>query len=369
VSEQQHTAELPPAKGDSDTRGRTPADVAAPPGSLLEVRDLAKHFETRGGWRGPRSTVRAVDGVSLWVRRRETLGLVGESGSGKTTTGRTLLRLIEPTSGHAWFDGEDIFAMDARALRALRRRAQIVFQDPYGSLNPRMSAGAALREVLRVHHLGGADPDRRVRDLLELVGVPAAAARRFPHQFSGGQRQRIAIARALAVEPELIVCDEPVSALDVSVQAQILNLLQDLQDRLGIAYLFIAHDLSVVEQVSARVAVMYLGRIVEMAEATSLYAEPRHPYTRALLSAVPVPDPGIRRERIILQGDIPSPAHPPAGCPFHPRCPHPLKDLDCTRIRPPLAEKAAGHFAACIKEPAYLPPPEGGSAEAPSRRT
>jgi oligopeptide/dipeptide ABC transporter ATP-binding protein len=347
---------LPPAKGDSDVRGRTPDEVEPPPDVLLVVKALEKHFPIRRGlFARAAGAVRAVDGVSFWVRKGETLGLVGESGSGKTTAGRSILRLIEPSAGTARFDGVDIFSLGDEGLRRLRRRAQIVFQDPYGSLNPRMTVGDTIREVLRVHDLArGRAADDRVRELLRLVGLPPEHAARYPHEFSGGQRQRIGIARALSVEPDFIVCDEPVSALDVSVQAQVLNLLADLQQRLGLAYLFIAHDLSVVEHVSDRIAVMYLGRIVELADAPRLIAAPMHPYTRALLSAVPTPEPVARRERIVLRGDIPSPASPPSGCPFHPRCPHPLKDADCARIVPPLAEKGPLHFAACIKEPAYL---------------
>lgn len=320
---------------------------------LLEVRDLKKHFPiTRGFLNKQVGAVKAVDGVSFWLRRGETLGLVGESGSGKSTAGRTILRLIEPTSGEARFDGKDIFAMDHDELRRMRRNAQIVFQDPYGSLNPRMTVGDMLREVLRVHRLAEGDgARRRALGLLDIVGLPATAASRYPHEFSGGQRQRLGIARALSVEPEFIVCDEPVSALDVSVQAQVLNLLQDLQKQLGLAYLFIAHDLSVVEHVSNRIAVMYLGRIVEIGETSQIINAPRHPYTRALLSAVPEPTVTDRKPRIVLTGDIPNPAAPPSGCVFHPRCQHPLKDQDCTRIVPPLAEKAPGQFAACIKEP------------------
>jgi oligopeptide/dipeptide ABC transporter ATP-binding protein len=347
--------ELPPAKGDSDISGRTPDDVAVPPGTLLEVRGLRKYFPVRRGLLGRHvGDVRAVDGVSFWLEKGRTLGLVGESGSGKTTTGRTLLRLIEPTAGEAKFDGRDIFALDRAELRRMRRRAQIVFQDPYGSLNPRMTVGDMLREVLAVHGLAkGAAAERRVRELLDVVGLLPSHAERYPHEFSGGQRQRIGIARALSVEPDFIVCDEPVSALDVSVQAQVLNLLQDLQARLGLSYLFIAHDLSVVEHVSDTVAVMYLGRIVELGSTLQVVGSPRHPYTRALLSAIPVPDPRRARERIVLRGDIPSPSNPPSGCPFHPRCPHPLKDAECAQIIPPLAEKAPGQFAACIKEPSW----------------
>ncbi|MBI4544792.1 MAG: ATP-binding cassette domain-containing protein [Gemmatimonadetes bacterium] len=348
---------LPPPKGDSDVRGRTPDELPPPPDVLLDVRGLEKYFPVRRGVFGRvRAHVRAVDGVSFWVRRGETLGLVGESGSGKTTLGRTVLRLIEPTGGSARFQGREIFALDEAELRALRRRVQIVFQDPYGSLNPRMTVGEMLREALSVHRLArGAAAQARVQELLQLVGLSAGHATRYPHEFSGGQRQRIGIARALSVEPDFIVCDEPVSALDVSVQAQVLNLLQELQARLGLAYLFIAHDLSVVDHMSDRIAVMYLGRIVELADAAALREKPRHPYTRALLSAVPIPEPGRARSRIVLSGDQPSPAQPPPGCPFHPRCPHPLKDADCARIVPPLAEKAPGQFAACIKEPAYVP--------------
>jgi oligopeptide/dipeptide ABC transporter ATP-binding protein len=245
--------------------------------------------------------------------------------------------------------------MERDELRGMRRRAQIVFQDPFASLNPRMTVGDTIREVLRVHRLAkGKAAEARVRELLETVGLSPSHADRYPHEFSGGQRQRIGIARALSVEPDFIVCDEPVSALDVSVQAQVLNLLESLQQTLGLAYLFIAHDLSVVEHVSDRIAVMYLGRIVEMGDSQSVITDPKHPYTRALLSAVPVPQPGAKRERIVLRGDIPSPSDPPSGCPFHPRCQHPLKDAECASIVPPLAEKASMHFAACIKEPAFV---------------
>jgi oligopeptide/dipeptide ABC transporter ATP-binding protein len=357
--------ELPPPRGDSDTAGRTPDEVTAPASALLEVRGLTRHFPIRRGLFGRQvGAIRAVDGVSFWVERGRTLGLVGESGSGKTTTGRTLLRLIEPTSGRALFDGEDIFALGRKELRRLRRRAQIVFQDPYGSLNPRMTVGDMLREVLSVHRLArGRAVEQRVRQLLDVVGLLPSHAERYPHEFSGGQRQRIGIARALSVEPEFIVCDEPVSALDVSVQAQVLNLLQDLQRQLGLSYLFIAHDLGVVEHISDEIAVMYLGRIVELGTTAQVISSPRHPYTRALLSSVPHPEPDRARPRIILRGDLPSPANPPPGCPFHPRCQHPLKDLDCARIVPPLAEKAPLHFAACIKEPSYSAAP--GSAGQP----
>ena len=320
--------------------------------SLLSVRDLVKHFPiTRGVFGRTVGAVRAVDGISFDVKQGETLGLVGESGCGKTTAGRAILRLIEPTSGQVTFDGTDILSLDPARLRALRRRMQIVFQDPFSSLNPRMTVGAIVREGLIIHELAeGAAAEARVKQLLEEVGLRGEYARRYPHEFSGGQRQRIGIARALAVEPQFIVCDEPVSALDVSVQAQVINLLQDLQRDRGLTYLFIAHDLSVVEHVATRVAVMYLGHIVELASAHDLYAEPLMPYTQALLSAVPIPDPRQRKQRIVLTGDVPSPADPPPGCPFHPRCHHPAKDVACTRITPPLETKADRHLVACIKQ-------------------
>lgn len=335
----------------------------APDDALLVVRGLKKYFPIRKGLFGRVvDRFRAVDDVSFWLRRGETLGLVGESGSGKTTTGRAILRLIEPTAGEAIFDGQDIFRMDDDELRRLRRRAQIVFQDPFGSLNPRMTVGDALREVLQVHRIArGAAADRRVHELLEQVGLSPDHARRYPHEFSGGQRQRIGIARALSVEPEFIVCDEPVSALDVSVQAQVLNLLADLQDRFGIAYLFIAHDLSVVEHISDRIAVMYRGRIVEVGESEDVIRRPRHPYTRALLSAVPVPEPRRRGSshnarasdggRTVGPGEASRPEASQPGCPYRSRCDHPRKDAECSRAVPPLARKAPGHFAACVKEP------------------
>jgi len=353
--------DLPPGTGDSDTGGRTPDQVAAPAEVLLEVRGLKKYYPIRRGVLAREvGAVRAVDGVSFCVGRGSTLGLVGESGSGKTTTGRTLLRLVEPTAGRALFDGDDIFLFGRNQLRRLRRRAQIVFQDPYGSLNPRMTVGDVLREALTVHRLArGREVERRVRQLLDLVGLLPGHAERYPHEFSGGQRQRIGIARALSVEPEFIICDEPVSALDVSVQAQVLNLLQDLQASLHLSYLFIAHDLGVVEHISRDLAVMYLGRIVELGTTSQVIGSPRHPYTRALLSSVPAATPELARDRIVLRGDIPSPASPPPGCPFHPRCQHPRRDADCARIVPPLAEKAPLHFAACIKERAWQPAQRG----------
>ena len=329
-----------------------PDQDARAPAPLLTVRDLVKHFPiSRGVFRRHVGAVRAVDGISLDVFPGETLALVGESGCGKTTAGRSILRLIEPTAGDIRFDGVDVRALGGEALRRLRRQMQIIFQDPFSSLNPRMTVGAIVREGLTIHRLAeGQAADARVRELLEEVGLRADVGSRYPHEFSGGQRQRIGIARALAVEPRFIVCDEPVSALDVSVQAQVINLLEDLQRQHRLAYLFIAHDLSVVEHISDRVAVMYLGHIVELADAVALYREPIMPYTQALLSAVPVPDPTRERQRIILSGDVPSPANPPTGCPFHPRCPHPRKDEACTRLVPPLEEKAPGHLAACIKQ-------------------
>jgi oligopeptide transport system ATP-binding protein len=317
---------------------------------LLEVRDLVKHFPLRRGAFGRgQGHVRAVDGVSFDLWRGETLGLVGESGCGKSTTGRAILRLVEPTAGTVRFDGQDVRALDRSGLRAMRRRAQIVFQDPVGSLNPRLSVGAMLEEALAVHDLGGPNRRDRAVELLEQVGLSADHVDRYPHEFSGGQRQRLGIARALSVEPELLVLDEPVSALDVSVQAQVINLLADLQEKLGLTYLFIAHVLALVEHVSDRVAVMYLGRIVEVADARELYATPRHPYTRALLSAVPRPDPVGRaaRERIVLAGDVPSPIDPPSGCAFHPRCPHPAKDARCRDVSPILAGDATSGGVAC----------------------
>ena len=332
------------------TRAPAPASPASP---LLSVRNLVKHFPIKRGLFGRVSgQVRAVDGVSFDVDQGETLALVGESGCGKSTTGRAILRLIEPTSGSVRYGGKDVLGLRAGELRALRRQMQIVFQDPFSSLNPRMSIGAIVREGLTIHRLAeGAAADSRVKQLLQEVGLRPEYASRYPHEFSGGQRQRVGIARALSVEPRFIVCDEPVSALDVSVQAQVVNLLQDLQRDRGLAYLFIAHDLSVVEHIADRVAVMYLGHIVEQAPVAALYSEPIMPYTQALLSAVPAPDPGVKRERILLAGDVPSPANPPSGCVFHPRCQHPARDAACAAIVPPLEEKRPGHWAACIKQP------------------
>jgi oligopeptide transport system ATP-binding protein len=315
---------------------------------LLRVRNLVKHFPVRGGLLSRNvDRVRAVDGVSFDLAAGETLGLVGESGCGKSTTGRCILRLIEPTSGEVRFDGRDVMAMDAQGLREISRGMQIIFQDPYASLNPRMTVGAIVGEALTIHGLvrTGREYDERVVNLLQTVGLHADYRFRYPHEFSGGQRQRIGIARALAVSPRLIVCDEPVSALDVSIQAQVINLLEDLQRQFGLAYLFIAHDLSVVEHISRRVAVMYLGRIVEIASAHDLYAAPKHPYTEALLSAVPIPDPAVKRLRIVLQGDVPNPIRPPSGCHFHPRCPHAMER--CRVEAPLLREIAPGRMAAC----------------------
>ena len=316
---------------------------------LLQVKDLVKHFPIRGGLlQRTVERVHAVDGVSFDLQAGETLGVVGESGCGKSTTGRCILRLIEPTSGEVWFDGRNVTAMDRSSLRALAREMQIIFQDPYASLNPRMTVGAIVGEGLVIHGLAknSREIEERVTRLLETVGLSPDHMRRYPHEFSGGQRQRIGIARALAVDPKLIVCDEAVSALDVSIQAQVINLLEDLQQQFNLTYVFIAHDLSVVEHTSDRVAVMYLGRIVEIAPSQLLYTNPLHPYTEALLSAVPIPDPTVKRKRIMLQGDVPSPIKPPPGCHFHTRCPIAKKGL-CDVERPELKMSAEGHWSAC----------------------
>ena len=315
---------------------------------LLEVQNLKVHFPVKHGLfsRG-RASVKAVDDVSLTIAPGETLGLVGESGCGKTTLGRAILRLIEPTAGRVLLEGEDITELGGEALRSRRRKFQMIFQDPYGSLNPRLTVSEIIGEAIDIHQLADSAAARRARiqDLLRDVGLDPSHAERYPHEFSGGQRQRIGIARALAVEPKLIVCDEPVSALDVSVQAQIVNLLMDLQQQRGLAYLFIAHDLAVVEHISHRVMVMYLGRAVEIAEAKKLIRAPKHPYTQALLSAVPVVDPDSKRQRIMLPGDVPSPITPPSGCTFHPRCP--VAEARCNIEIPALREVEPGHWVSC----------------------
>ena len=316
---------------------------------LLKVQNLVKHFPIRGGLLSRTvDHVHAVDGVSFDLAAGETLGVVGESGCGKSTTGRCILRLIEPTSGEVWFEGKSVTTANKTELRALARDMQIIFQDPYASLNPRMTVGAIVGEALIIHKLAktAREHEERVVQLLETVGLNADHMRRYPHEFSGGQRQRIGIARALAVSPKLVVCDEAVSALDVSIQAQVINLLEDLREQFKLTYIFIAHDLSVVEHISHRVAVMYLGRIVEIAPAKALYNEPRHPYTEALLAAVPIPDPSIKRTRVHLQGDVPSPIHPPAGCHFHTRCPIAQKGL-CDKEKPVLKTVGNGHAVAC----------------------
>ena len=315
---------------------------------LLKVDKLVKHFPITGGVLGRVvDKVHAVEGVSFELEAGQTLGVVGESGCGKSTTGRCILRLIEPTSGEVWFEGKNVTAMGKTELRGMARDMQIIFQDPYASLNPRMTVGAIVGEALIIHKLTKTDREYqdRIVELLETVGLSADQMRRYPHEFSGGQRQRIGIARALAVSPKLVVCDEAVSALDVSIQAQVINLLEDLQDKFKLTYLFIAHDLSVVEHISDRVAVMYLGRIVEIASARDLYTTPLHPYTEALLSAMPVPDPQLKRRRIMLQGDVPSPIKPPPGCHFHTRCP--IARKECSMESPPLKQSSDGHWVAC----------------------
>jgi oligopeptide/dipeptide ABC transporter ATP-binding protein len=320
--------------------------------TILEVRDLVKHFQVGGGFlSGRTAVVKAVDGVSFTIRRGETLGLVGESGCGKTTTGRCILQLERATSGQVIFEGQELTALSEAELRPVRRRMQVIFQDPYSSLNPRMTVGQIIAEPLAVHDIV---PDRnkraaRVQELLSHAGLLPAMANRYPHELSGGQRQRVGIARALAMEPLLIVCDEPVSALDVSIQAQIINLLEELQARFHLTYLFVAHDLSVVRHISDRVAVMYLGRIMEITDRKSLYETPLHPYTQALLSAVPIPDPALEaeRQRVVLGGEVPSPLNPPAGCVFHPRCPMAVDE--CRQAVPALREVRPDHLAACIR--------------------
>ncbi len=329
-------------------------------GVLLEVQGLRKHFPIRRGiFSRVSGHVRAVDGVDLTLRRGETLGLVGESGSGKTTTGRCILRLLEPTGGSIRFEGIDLLALRPAEMRRMRREMQVIFQDPYGSLNPRMKVGSIVGEPLAIHRIArGREREEKVADLLRRVGLDPSAMKRYPHEFSGGQRQRIGIARALALNPKLVICDEPVSALDVSIQAQVVNLLMDLQEEFSLTYLFIAHDLSVVEHISDRVAVMYLGKIVEQADAETLYRDPKHPYTKALLSAIPVPDPERRPQRVLLKGDLPSPASPPPGCAFHPRCPVAVEQ--CSRVEPPLLDLGGGHVASChLVRPEPAGPREG----------
>ncbi len=315
---------------------------------LLEVNNLVKHFPVHEGaiFQKQIGAVKAVDDISFTVRAGETLALVGESGCGKSTTGRLVLRLLDPTSGSVRFEGRELSILPKSDMRAMRKRLQIVFQDPFASLNPRMTVGEILEEPLKVHGEGsGAERRQRVEQLLQLVGLSAWHAVRYPHEFSGGQRQRIGVARALALQPSLIVCDEPVSALDVSIQAQVVNLLRDLQQKFNLAYIFIAHDLAVVKHMADRVAVMYLGKIVEIADKRALFENPRHPYTRALFSAIPVPDPGVERHPVLLQGDVPSPMNPPAGCRFHTRCPYAQER--CRKEEPVLRPLGAGQAAAC----------------------
>ena len=322
---------------------------------LIEVKKLVKYFPVRRGpFQRVQAWIKAVDDVSFAVMEGQTLGLVGESGCGKTTVGRMMLRLVEPTSGQVLFDGVDIFSLDHKGLKERRRHMQIILQDPYSSLDPRMTIGDAVAEGLKIHKVGNAEErHQRTLDMLRKVGLEDHHAKRYPHEFSGGQRQRIGIARALALRPKFVVADEPVSALDVSIQSQVLKLLKDLQEDLGLTYMFIAHNMRVVEHISDRVAVMYLGKIVELAPRNKLYAKPLHPYTQALMSAIPIPDPTAKRERVILKGDVPSPLNPPSGCKFHPRCPV-ARMGHCDVEEPELRELEPGHFAACHYAEDYL---------------
>ena len=343
-----------------DTAAAPPANGAADSDVLIEVKNLKMHFPVTSGLLFQRAVayVKAVDDVSFTVRRGETLGLVGESGCGKTTTGRCILQLYKPTAGQVLFQGQDLTRMGTRQMRAMRREMQVIFQDPYSSLNPRMTAGNIIGEPLIVHGLvsGKAEYRERVAELLQNVGLNPYMADRFPHEFSGGQRQRIGVARALSVSPKFIVADEPVSALDVSIQAQIINLLEELQEQFDLTYLFIAHDLSVVRHISNRVGVMYLGHLVELAERNEIYRNPVHPYTRALLSAVPIPDPVLdaQRERVLLSGEVPSPLNPPSGCVFHPRCP--MATDHCSRVTPELRQLEPDHWSACLNAEGYGAP-------------
>jgi len=318
------------------------------PAPFIEVDSLVKHFPIRKGFfsSSEAGTVRAVDGISFTVARGETLGLVGESGCGKSTTGRLMLRLIDPTSGALRYDGTDLAQISPKQMRERRRELQIIFQDPYSSLNPRMTVESIITEPLVIHGIGNAASRRaRAHELLDIVGLARSYANRYPHEFSGGQRQRIGIARALALRPQFVVCDEPVSALDVSIQAQVINLMQDLQKEFGLTYLFISHNLAVIRHIADRVAVMYLGKIVELTDKHSLYTEPKHPYTQALLSAIPIANPDRQRQRVVLTGDVPSPINPPAGCRFHTRCPY--AEARCKTMEPPLIDVGGGHRVAC----------------------